>query len=278
MSLSALASAQDSLQSPPPPPPPINDGTLNVVDQCNFRLVCGGPLDILPAQESPTRAVSSPTSLVSTAGASEPRKVRLAGAPSGVYTIIDDAPLTETPGILSGILGTNPVVHHWHGHATLPETAGVGHLANPTLLGINRINAGAHVLAATNIFMYGNEFEVPSLVGVATPSAFVNTAANELEKLYVFEDRTAVNAFILEHRLRGLLAAASQPLNEAFGDDIKTLKIVTDDEGSQTLFCLVQVSASVEDARRALESFDNRWWLAHCGPVAGKLNFDFEFV
>ena len=269
MSLSALASEQDSLHSPPPPKDLFDP--LYAADR--YKAVVGNPpRDIFSAQESLTGVVS-----ISGSG---PGKIHLARATSAAYTILDDAPLPETPGLLSGILGENPVVLYWRGHATLPETAGVGHLANPTLLGINTINAGAHVLAATTVFMHGaNEFEAPSLVGVTTPSAFVNTAANELDKPYVFEHRRAVNAFILEHRLRALLAAASEPLNEAFGDEtIKTLKIVTDDEGSQTLFCLVQVAASVEEARQSLAAFDELWWLARCGPVAGKLNFDFELV
>lgn len=130
------------------------------------------------------------------------------------------------------------------------------------------------------IFMLGpSDLGMGSMVDVLrTPTVFVDTAS-ELEKLYVFEDRRAVNAFIVEHRLRGLLDAAFEPLNEAFGDaTLKTLKIVTDDEGSQTLFCLVQVVASVEDAHWSLAAFDERWWLARCGAVAGKLNFDFELV
>lgn len=268
MSLSALAPEQDSLQSPRPP-----------IQNVAFTRAGSGFKSVVRATLLDFSAQESLTGFASTAGASEPGKM-LAGATSAAYTIVDDTTQSEMVGV--GYLGANPILFG----VTNPTLVGT---TNPALVGVNTIDAGAHVLAATNIFMYGaNEFEAPSLVGVTTPSAFVNTAptsafvntaANELDKPYVFDDRPAVNDFILEHRLRGLLAAASQPLNEAFGaDTIKTLKIVTDDEGSQTLFCLVQVKSSVEDARRALESFDNQWWLAHCGPVAGKLNFDFEFV
>jgi hypothetical protein len=152
----------------------------------------------------------------------------------------------------------------------------------PTINGLDAIRA-IREARDVKVFVLG-----PSDVGIGVgstvdvrrmPTAFAGTDANELEKLYVFEDRRAVNAFIVEHRLRGLLAAALEPLNEAFGDaSLKTLKIATDDEGSQTLFCLVQVVASVEDAHWSLAAFDERWWLPRCGAVAGKLNFDFELV
>ncbi len=100
-----------------------------------------------------------------------------------------------------------------------------------------------------------------------------------LEEVYVIDDRPSVAAFIEENRLRSLLLQARDPLNAAFGEaSIKTLTLVHDDEGFTTLYCLVMVSGDMQDARRALKSFDQEWWLARSGQVAGKLNFDFELV
>lgn len=104
-------------------------------------------------------------------------------------------------------------------------------------------------------------------------------AISEIDSEYVFEDRPAVSRFIIEHGLRGLLSQAAQPLRRAFGDSaIRSLRLVTDDEGSATLFCLVMVPGDLARANRALERFDRDWWLARCDLRAGLLNFDFELV
>lgn len=96
---------------------------------------------------------------------------------------------------------------------------------------------------------------------------------------YIFEDHSAVTAFIEQNRLRGLLEQAREPLNAAFGEAaLKKLTLVTDDEGFKILFCLVRVPGDMQEARRALRSFDQRWWLGRSAQAAAKLNFDFELV
>jgi len=98
-----------------------------------------------------------------------------------------------------------------------------------------------------------------------------------LEDVYVIDDRSAVAAFIGKNRLRSLLLLARDPLNVVFGETaLKRLAIVSDDEGFNTLFCLIAISGNVHEARQALESFDQRWWLDHCEQADGNLNFDFE--
>jgi hypothetical protein len=99
-----------------------------------------------------------------------------------------------------------------------------------------------------------------------------------LDEAYVFEQRSAVVAFIQEHRIRNLLFSAIPQLNDSFGERMKTLVLETDDEGAETLFCLVAWTGPLDDARRALESFDRDWWLANCLRAHGKLNFDFSLI
>jgi len=100
-----------------------------------------------------------------------------------------------------------------------------------------------------------------------------------LKRAYQIEHYREVAAFVEQHRLRGLLLGARGPLRDAFGRaPIKTLRLVRDAEGSETLFCLIMVSGEPRKARRALRSFDERWWLARLEQAAGKLNFDFELV
>ncbi|MGB7590902.1 MAG: hypothetical protein WBO19_06650, partial [Terriglobia bacterium] len=111
------------------------------------------------------------------------------------------------------------------------------------------------------------------------PEASQDRALTELERFYVFEDHSAVAAFIEQKRLRGLLEQAREPLKATFGEAaLKKLTLVTDDEGSKTLFCLVRVPGDMQEARRALRSFDQRWWLGRSTQASAKLNFDFELV
>ncbi len=101
----------------------------------------------------------------------------------------------------------------------------------------------------------------------------------ELERVYVFEDRAEVAEFIQRNRLRELLLEARGPLNAAFGERaVKKLTLVEDDEGFVTLFCFVLVPGGLDEARWALNSFDERWWLAQSHEAGGKLNFDFELI
>jgi len=100
-----------------------------------------------------------------------------------------------------------------------------------------------------------------------------------LEEAYVLEDRSAIPAFIKQNRLLEHLLEARGPLTSAFGEAaVKKLTLVEDDEGFVTLFCLILVPGSLEEASRALNSFDESWWLARSGQVGGKLNFDFDLV
>ena len=105
------------------------------------------------------------------------------------------------------------------------------------------------------------------------------SALEGLEEAYVIEHRSSVAAFIEENRLRGLLLQAREPLEAALGESaIKTLALEKDDEGFETLFCLVMVSGEMQEARRALRAFDRVWWLDRSHLAAGKLNFDFDLV
>jgi len=100
-----------------------------------------------------------------------------------------------------------------------------------------------------------------------------------LDEAYVIEDRPAVARFMEEHRLHGLLLQAREPLKSIFGPkSIKTLSIVSDDEGFETLFCVVITSGDLQQNRQALRTFDRQWWLSRAGQATGRLNFDFKLI
>ncbi len=101
----------------------------------------------------------------------------------------------------------------------------------------------------------------------------------DLERTYVIEDKEAVTKFLRENPLRGLLLQAVDALNGPFGPEaMKTLALVCDDEGFRALLCIVAMSGGVEEAQRALQVFDEEWWLVHYDRAEGRLNFDVEFA
>jgi len=104
-------------------------------------------------------------------------------------------------------------------------------------------------------------------------------ALKSIEADYVIHSRSEVAGFIEAYRLRGLLLEAIKPLNAFFGaDSIKALALVTDDEDSESLFCLIITPGEMKEARRRLRSFDEDWWLGNSVRSGGKLNFDFELI
>lgn len=106
-----------------------------------------------------------------------------------------------------------------------------------------------------------------------------DSGLKELEDGYVIDDRPAVAAFIGQNRLRGILQQAREPLDAAFGEaTVKKLTLTEDDEGFETLFCLILIPGDMPKARLALKSFDEQWWLARSGLAGGKLNFDIELI
>ena len=107
----------------------------------------------------------------------------------------------------------------------------------------------------------------------------VDPAVKDIDEAYVMENRAAVVHFIEENRLRRLLLGARESLKLKFGGkSIKKLSIFIDDEGFETLYCIVYLSGDLQQARHALRAFDRDWWLCHAKRAAGKLNFDFALI
>jgi hypothetical protein len=125
---------------------------------------------------------------------------------------------------------------------------------------------------------------MPEMTHSETPHSVLEeplagSALTTLEEAYVLEDRPAILAFIKRNGLLEPLLEARAPLTSAFGQAaVKKLTLVEDDEGFVTLFCLILVPGGLDEAGRALNSFDESWWLARCGQFGGKLNFDFDLV
>jgi hypothetical protein len=127
--------------------------------------------------------------------------------------------------------------------------------------------------------IWSGEEEMPEKLNKTQAEIPYSMLEEELDEVYVFEDRSRVAAFIDQTRLGGLLVQAREPLTTIFGEAaVKRLSLIEDNEGCSTLFCLIAVSGALDEARRALRSFDQRWWLDHSHEAAGKLNFDVALI
>lgn len=120
----------------------------------------------------------------------------------------------------------------------------------------------------------------PGKTKVGNPPAEIVRETQDIERSYVIDNRPVVLSFIERNHLQDLLLEAICPLRTAFGNRgaVQTLRIVRDDEGVDTLFCIVQFRGDVETGMQALASFDEQWWLERSRSCGGKLNFDFEFL
>lgn len=127
---------------------------------------------------------------------------------------------------------------------------------------------GPHSVTESHLLWENAKREIPK-----------DLATKGLDDTYVIEDRSSVYRFIEEHRLHGLLLQARQMLKTKFGEDsVKTLSVVSDEEGFESLFCLVTTKADVQRSQEALRSFDLEWWVPHAKQAAGRLNFDFKTI
>jgi hypothetical protein len=101
----------------------------------------------------------------------------------------------------------------------------------------------------------------------------------DLHQHYVILDDSAtiIELFETESALSHLLIEAVAPLRRAFGDmAILHMQILSSDEDS-ILKVAVQLPATFEgNPDRALQSFDDAWWVHNCQQSGGVLVFDYE--
>jgi hypothetical protein len=106
-------------------------------------------------------------------------------------------------------------------------------------------------------------------------------AAAELQQLrskYVFRNSSDIAQFLSDHRGAGAtLIGALEQLQESFGPDvILNLEATREDDESLSLYAIVVWRGTVEGAERALEDFDERWWLNQAPQ--GRLTFTYELA
>jgi len=102
----------------------------------------------------------------------------------------------------------------------------------------------------------------------------------DVQRNYVVSDGASVLNFLTQHRAIPQLALEAIPrLREFFGNStVFSLRIVSEDADSTTLFAVVMWRGSVIDVRAALARFDEAWWLHHARQASGQLVFTYELI
>jgi hypothetical protein len=105
-------------------------------------------------------------------------------------------------------------------------------------------------------------------------------AITDLQKSYVFVNEPAVRDFFISHRTAPqILLEAAPHLRRYFANGtIFNLRATVDEYGAQTLYAVALWAGPVQDARAALDLFDDNWWIANSRQVAGDLTFTYELV
>lgn len=111
---------------------------------------------------------------------------------------------------------------------------------------------------------------------------FVSDAlVGALKYLYDFEDPVPVGEFLKTHPfLVPILLEAIAKLRDLFGRGRFALRLVYegDSPSEPELFAVAKTVLAPEQALKALDTFDEQWWLEASEPAAGKLNFSVEYV
>lgn len=97
--------------------------------------------------------------------------------------------------------------------------------------------------------------------------------------LYVFQDEETIAGFLRSHRRIPILLINAEPqLRRVLGHVVLSLRATTDEHGWQMLYVSALWPGEPEEALRALDSFDEKWWLAHSYPVGSSLTFTYRLV
>jgi len=91
------------------------------------------------------------------------------------------------------------------------------------------------------------------------------------------DDRTITGLLQAEPALYSLLVDAVEPLQHAFGDKrLVYIRVQSCDEGSLLKVAVWLPANFGDDPERALQAFDEEWWLNNCHRSGGALVFDYE--
>lgn len=102
----------------------------------------------------------------------------------------------------------------------------------------------------------------------------------EVERRYIFDEPEEIRAFLGRHPyLIDILVSARDPIERSFGKRASVqLWFYVDPEeeadDAESLGAIISSSLPLDDARQALRTFENLWWLDHISRSDARLTFD----
>lgn len=105
-------------------------------------------------------------------------------------------------------------------------------------------------------------------------------ALRELRQQYVLPSDSSVANFLREHRsILELLLLAAPQLKLHFGiNAVLALRVSVAESGERTLYAVALWPGEILAASKALDKFDDAWWIANSRQASGNLYFTYELV
>ncbi len=101
----------------------------------------------------------------------------------------------------------------------------------------------------------------------------------EVEKLYVVPQISTIRDFLRRHRRTPQVLIEAYPrLKRFFGAVVFHLEISSANDESEMLYTSAQWPGSPGDALRALESFNDSWWIANSYPTGSIVTFTYRLI
>jgi hypothetical protein len=124
----------------------------------------------------------------------------------------------------------------------------------------------------------------PFLEGLETQMAEHEAAFSEnikaLKNSFIFSDPSEVEAFIRNHRaVVSILLEAAPVMKESFGANVPLALDVTSEDGPpRFVYALGMWEGESDQARTALEAFEEKWGVANSRKAGGRIVFDYQLV
>jgi hypothetical protein len=103
---------------------------------------------------------------------------------------------------------------------------------------------------------------------------------NALKNSFIFNDPGGVETFIRNHRaVVSILLEAAPVMKECFGDNVPlALDLTSEDGPPRLIYALGMWDGDSDQARAALEAFEEKWGVGNSRKAGGRIVFDYQLV
>jgi hypothetical protein len=103
------------------------------------------------------------------------------------------------------------------------------------------------------------------------------TTLQSLKKFFVFTKTPDIENFLWSYRmLAPIILEAAPHFQSFFPDSPIALDVMTEEGPTRTIYAIAQWPGDRTNARKALNAFEENWWLENLPKAAGRIVFDYE--